>query len=134
MRVALVLLLAALTRQGPHAGHGVEHAIAGPRRVDRIVERGLVAGDDHEQVGGPHVLDLVRCQLDVVRLDAGRSQVRHPHQRTADPLGELRERVVAGDHRQAAARLGRGVAAAGDQRRHRGGERKDLEKSEQRRP
>jgi hypothetical protein len=73
--------------------------------------------DVEDDVGVDDLLHLARRQLEVVRLGAGRCQVRHLDGRAADILGRERERIEAGNDLGRA--RGAGVAAAGCETRRR---------------
>ena len=66
--------------------------------VHRFLERRLepLAEIEHH-VRGANALHVARRELDVVRLGAGRRQVRHLDARAADPLGREGQRVEARD-------------------------------------
>ena len=87
------------------------------RAVDGSLERRLeAAAEVEDEVGGADALDVARRELDVVRLGAGRREVRDGHPVAADLLGRVRERIEAGDDRRCGRRRRRRAAAAGSER------------------
>ncbi len=91
-----VLLLAQLDGR-----QHVERAVGG-LLLDGLVDGGLEAGGVDDEVGLAKRADLLRRELEVVRLAAGLGEVRDLDVVAADPLGQEGVRVEAGRHRGAA--------------------------------
>ena len=64
------------------------------RLLDRRLE---VPAEVEHEVGVEQLIDLLRGELEVVRLRAGGREVRDVHAVAAHPLGRVRERVEGGD-------------------------------------
>ena len=105
---------------------------------DRVLDGGLEsAGEIHDDVGIADLLHVARRELDVVRLDTGRSQVRHRDVFAADLLDREGERIEGRHDLDRVVRavrqvervsaVFRGIAAAAHGERHEREGRQDRE-------
>ena len=86
------------------------------RRVDRVLERRLESrAEVEDEVGVRDRADVAAGELEVVRLDAGRSQVRDADFRAADLLGGEGQRIERRDDGRSR-RSSRAAAAPGERR------------------
>ena len=100
----------------------VEQVDRAARPLSRLLDRRLEApAEVEDEVGVRDPLHVARGELEIVRLDARRSQVHDGHARTADLLRGERERIEGRDDVQGAGL--RPLRAAAARERDRGGQR-----------
>ncbi len=115
LRLALVLgVLLGVLIGGEQVGgvRGVDDAL-GAVLLQRLIDRGLEAGEVDRDVGLRQLGGLLHPELEVVRLLAGARQVDHDCVLAADPLGQELQRVHRRHHGDRAVVRAGGVVSAG---------------------